>query len=384
MSRRPAPRRVEPAVLRPGEVERRPIAAAVDGVVTGRPLSRFQVLRRKLDRRRLVQLAIGSLLLHLMLLLLFLAAPQDAPPPPPGEAPGEISLAFETGNNGEAPPQPKPTAPAPATQAAPKATPAPQAALPSPPTPTVPPDPTAAEPPPPPLPTPPIPPPPVPLPQAPLAHPPIPPEVRTETPPDAEAALPLPPPVPLPPAPKLPAAAPPPQPRPPQPRPPPPHPAPRAPPPGAFPAPMDLTFGGSLLNAHPHNAPAPRHGLDLALGPASRGGGRAGSAEQFDDLRGDHLSPDWRAELREWWEQHRYYPQQAVMNGEDGDVDVRITTTREGHVQKVELMSRSGSQWLDLGAQAIFRDAHLPPFTPDMTDAQTVFTLTIHYVLIRR
>jgi len=39
---------------------------------------------------------------------------------------------------------------------------------------------------------------------------------------------------------------------------------------------------------------------------------------------------------------------------------------------------------LDLAAQALFRGAHLPPFPPDMSDADFTFDLTMHYILIRR
>ena len=64
-------------------------------------------------------------------------------------------------------------------------------------------------------------------------------------------------------------------------------------------------------------------------------------------------------------------------------MQVRVVVNRYGAVQSVQLESRSGSQWLDMAAQAMFRGAHLPPFPPDMTDPDFTFNLTMHYILIR-
>jgi len=115
------------------------------------------------------------------------------------------------------------------------------------------------------------------------------------------------------------------------------------------------------------------------LGPVTRGG--------FDFApvgRGRQPGPDWRNALSAWIEAHKYYPQEAALNGEDGTVVVRVVVDRSGAVESVQLESRSGSQWLDLAAQALFRGAHLPPFPPDMSDADFTFDLTMHYILIRR
>ena len=72
------------------------------------------------------------------------------------------------------------------------------------------------------------------------------------------------------------------------------------------------------------------------------------------------------------------------MNNEEGDVTLHMRVDRDGRVEKLELIGRSGSQWLDMGGMSIFRDAHLPPLTPDMPQAQIPFQVTIHYIIIHR
>ncbi len=93
---------------------------------------------------------------------------------------------------------------------------------------------------------------------------------------------------------------------------------------------------------------------------------------------------DWLNALSAWIEAHKYYPQEAAEAGEDGTVVVRVMVDHTGRVQSVELRDRSGSQWLDLAAQAMFRGAHLPPFPPGTSDPDFTFNLTMHYILIRR
>ena len=50
----------------------------------------------------------------------------------------------------------------------------------------------------------------------------------------------------------------------------------------------------------------------------------------------------------------------------------------------VELIGKSGSQWLDLAAQAVFRGASLPPFPPNTPEPRADLDLTIRYLLYRR
>jgi protein TonB len=102
----------------------------------------------------------------------------------------------------------------------------------------------------------------------------------------------------------------------------------------------------------------------------------------FAQISGAHVGADWRNELAAWVRQHAYYPEQAAMNGEDGDVMVRVVANPDGHVASVELRRKSGSMWLDLALQALFRDANLPPLHEE-TEPIT-FDFTMHYILVRQ
>jgi protein TonB len=120
--------------------------------------------------------------------------------------------------------------------------------------------------------------------------------------------------------------------------------------------------------------------LDLSLAP--RRGEASDFSSMFSRVAGAHVGPDWGNELIAWVKRHSYYPPQAAMNGEDGDVMVRVVANPDGHVTSVELTGRSGSQWLDMALTGLFRGARLPPLI-DQTEPLT-FDFTMHYILIRR
>jgi protein TonB len=117
--------------------------------------------------------------------------------------------------------------------------------------------------------------------------------------------------------------------------------------------------------------------LDFSLAP------RKGAFDNspFSRVAGAHVGPDWRNLLSAWVREHAYYPEQAAMNGEDGNVMVRVSANPDGHVTSVELESRSGSQWLDMALVAMFRDANLPALYP--ATKPITFDFLMHYVLIR-
>jgi TonB family protein len=156
----------------------------------------------------------------------------------------------------------------------------------------------------------------------------------------------------------------------------------------AFPTPMDLSFNTASAD------PAPRGthgggGIDTTLDKAtlnSRGATPSDpdAAESMIHVRGAHVGKDWIALLHEWWEAHAYYPDQAVRRLEDGTVQIHLHVDRWGHVRLVELTSTSGSQWLDAGALAVFRNATLPPFPLSTPENDADIDLTIDYILVRR
>ena len=93
------------------------------------------------------------------------------------------------------------------------------------------------------------------------------------------------------------------------------------------------------------------------------------------------VSSTWRSALAGWLQSHRTYPDEARRQAEEGTVLIRFSMARDGRVLDVTLVHSSGSSALDEAAQATFRNARMPPFTADMTQAQTTVTVPIRYRL---
>lgn len=330
---------------------------------------------------------VGSVLLHLLALAALLVT--RAPEPPMPVAPS-YDLVFENGGSSTPPTAPDQAldtpseAPAadlpPMPDAEPSAVPVPQAPLeavperpsplpdfagpePEPPTPDAAPEPAEApqqEP--------------IPEPQPAPAPKPEPPAVRLAEPEPAAPSVssqtlvpdlpPLVPPSPLPPAPT-------------------PHPRQQAlqrPAPGAFPAPIDLNFGRATSRAPVPRTAGSSRAIDFSLGAPKPGPNKS---EAFFDIRAANIGADWAQGLAVYWRQHRYYPQQAAQNGEDGTVEIQIVVNRLGRVESVEIQRRSGSSWLDMAAVGTWRNAQLAPLPAENTDRTITIPLTINYLLIR-
>lgn len=309
--------------------------------------------RARLPRpRRRSSLRLGltlSALLHLALLLALLFAPQPRLETATIGEPGTVDVVMlPPAGVPEAPvnpnPEPKPATPvlpvpASAPIPAPAPPPAPEAA--APPVEKPPPAPEAAAPP-----------------------------VEKPPPPRAAAAPPIPPP--HPPAPARPAPL-------------------RSMP---FPRPIARSFAdlSADLGARQPSAappPLPRGSMDLAIGPQARASNgevpvNPDTPRGMVRIEGADLGEDWERALQAWWDRHGFYPRQAAENGEDGTNRLRVVLDRTGRVHSVELEMRSGSQWLDMGSQAIFRDAKLPPFPLATPQNEAILHLTITYILIRR
>jgi TonB family protein len=109
-----------------------------------------------------------------------------------------------------------------------------------------------------------------------------------------------------------------------------------------------------------------------------------GQPRPYGTLRSGQVGADWRNAFSKWVSEHAYYPPQAARDNEDGDVTVHVVATADGRVQSVRLVSRSGSQWLDMALQSMFDGATLPPIPPDVANPTFDFDFTMHYILIRR
>jgi periplasmic protein TonB len=192
-------------------------------------------------------------------------------------------------------------------------------------------------------------------------------------------ALPLPPPVPAP-APE--AASQPAPTRPPRPREVARPLSPPRPPSPAFPAPMQFSLGPRV--AAPEATPPQPHAspgtIDMSFAPMMSGGD---ITQLHPQGKGDDVGEDWFNLVAAWWIRHRFYPNEAARQQQEGDVTLRLVVGRGGRVEAVDIEQRSGSQWLDLGALAVFRDATLPPLPPDVSDPNVTVQFTIHYIIIR-
>jgi len=139
---------------------------------------------------------------------------------------------------------------------------------------------------------------------------------------------------------------------------------------------MNYSFGNPVPQRRPRLPPHTPGTIDLSFGAA-----RAGAANNTPvaDIDGG-AGPDWRNALSQWVAQHAYYPEQARREHEEGDAKVHVVAAPNGRVTLVELIGKSGSMWLDLALQALFRDARLPPL-PSGTSEPIEFNFTMHYIL---
>jgi protein TonB len=144
----------------------------------------------------------------------------------------------------------------------------------------------------------------------------------------------------------------------------------------SFPAPMDFSFGPPKTAT---GAATPGKPL-LSLGLPRRG---PDDSTPFSMETDAEVGPDWRNALSEWVEEHSYYPQQAAALGQQGSTQVLVTTMPNGRVVSVELEHGSGSPWLDLALEGLFRGAKLPPMPKSVGDQPVPFHFTMHYIIVR-
>jgi TonB family protein len=143
----------------------------------------------------------------------------------------------------------------------------------------------------------------------------------------------------------------------------------------SFPAPTNFSLGQRKPEKHSttRQTSRGRSTLDISLTM------RDGDTGTVMNGRG---GADWGNELVAWVNRHKYYPPQAAMQGEDGEVTARVVVNPNGHVTSVDLTMRSGSQWLDMALVALFRDRDVPP-PPDKSEP-TIVNFTMRYILIRQ
>ena len=93
------------------------------------------------------------------------------------------------------------------------------------------------------------------------------------------------------------------------------------------------------------------------------------------------MSVSWQQALAAWLAAHKVYPEEARRRGEQGNVTLRFTVEPSGQVVNVAVVHSSGSRLLDTAAQAMLRNAKLPPFDPSMPRVPITTTVPIRYHL---
>jgi periplasmic protein TonB len=129
---------------------------------------------------------------------------------------------------------------------------------------------------------------------------------------------------------------------------------------------LDLSLGPQALNSS-GAPPRSTHGLDASI-----------------RVEGADLGDDWIQQLHDWWDRHSYYPQEALLNGEDGTVQIHLVIQRDGRVTGIEMLSSSGSRWIDMAGESVFRNAALRPFPLSTPQPKADIYLSLQYILIRR
>ena len=93
------------------------------------------------------------------------------------------------------------------------------------------------------------------------------------------------------------------------------------------------------------------------------------------------VASDWQRSLATWLAAHKTYPDEARRGGIEGKVALRLTVDRSGRVLDVVLVRSAGSPTLDAAAEAMVRNAVLPPFTAGMSQDAVKITIQLHYAL---
>lgn len=93
------------------------------------------------------------------------------------------------------------------------------------------------------------------------------------------------------------------------------------------------------------------------------------------------MSKSWKQALVAWFASHKVYPPEARRRGEEGNVAVRFTVEPSGQVVAVAVVHSSGSPRLDAAAEALLRNASLPPFEASMPRTPITTTVELRYRL---
>jgi protein TonB len=149
--------------------------------------------------------------------------------------------------------------------------------------------------------------------------------------------------------------------------------------------PQTNPFAHMALPNFAEHAPSHARGLrnsrsvDLSMGPVIEGGQLRDAVPHIASAGADG---DYMELLSQYVETHKYYPDQAGRNGEQGTAVIKAVIARDGTVKDVRLEQSSESRMLDVALESMFRDKHLPPFPDDMKEGEKEFTISMTYEIV--
>jgi periplasmic protein TonB len=152
------------------------------------------------------------------------------------------------------------------------------------------------------------------------------------------------------------------------------------PPPTPAPAPNVLPPPPPAARVRPPQRAAARAPVNPVGAPAQATEGQAKEGQNAASRAGGaNMGAAWMGKLKQWWDQHSFYPNEASRTNEGGNVKVRIVIAPDGQVTSIQLVQGSGMSVLDAAAIAVFRNARLPPFPPGTPAPPADVVVTLHY-----
>ena len=137
-----------------------------------------------------------------------------------------------------------------------------------------------------------------------------------------------------------------------------------------------LSMNGLSFSGGGSRSGGATRGMNLALPETTQPGSQSDLT-----VKGD-VGANWIAELEEWVDQRKYYPEMAGEMNQQGTVVVRFMVDRAGHVSHLAMVSPTGYALLDEAWLGLFRGADLPPFPPDAKSGTATVTASMHFEII--
>ena len=134
-----------------------------------------------------------------------------------------------------------------------------------------------------------------------------------------------------------------------------------------------------VAQAHPPRAPPQRAAARAPVNPAGAPAHAPAGQNAASGASDANNGAAWMGKLKQWWDQHSFYPKEASQTNEGGNVKVHIVIAPDGQVTSIEVVQGSGLSVLDAAAVAVFRNAHLPPFPPGTPAQPADVVVTLHY-----